>query len=351
MSSGIDLLKLFDAEADSILAGQLLEFSTLFGLSDRERDVFKLLMSQTVTTEDMAAKLSLSPNTISNHIKSILRKVGVAGKAELVVLFARHLVRQNAQQRLFSRAPRVIVVDDEPDFCEILQDDFTARGVEVTFATDPTKVMGLIAEVGPDVVIADVRMPQMDGMQLLKLIRQSHPFHPRVILVTGYSEYSKEVTLDVGAADLLSKPIDLDRLFLIVMEQFLAQAPDRGRMYRVTPAIPVSIGKLGTQAVTDIGFGGCFIQAHGPEDKVGTSPLTKVKVGDTLGFELPVGNEGGIFPIQGEVVWVRMQGNADLRAGLGVKFTDISDATQKAISAFVRKHDLKSFIPLGKIAS
>lgn len=342
-----ELHRLFEAEADTILAKDLEVFSLRHRLSERERDVFRLLLGQTVTTEEMAAKLTLSPNTISNHIKSILRKVNVAGKAELVVLFTRFLAVNNAQRSMFSRNPKVIVVDDEVEFSALLQEDLKSRGVDVLVANDPTGVVDMVNEFAPDVVICDIRMPGMDGIQLLQKIRERHPYHPRMILVTGYSEYSKEVTLDEGAADHLNKPVDFDRLFLLVVEHFLAHHPTRGRLFRVEPASPIDLGKLGNVALSDIGYGGCFIQTPKPVDDT-PHPLTKVKVGDAISFRMALPADQAPFLVTGEVVWARPHEGETLRQGIGVKFTDIAEEGRASIQSFIRTNRVTSFIPIGK---
>ena len=106
--------------------------------------------------------------------------------------------------------PLILVVDDVPDNVEILQMRLEAQGYEVVTAADGIKALEKIAELTPDLVLLDVMMPKLDGIETVKRLKAdaSLPFIP-VILVTAKADASDVVGgLEAGADDYLTKPVD-----------------------------------------------------------------------------------------------------------------------------------------------
>ena len=109
-------------------------------------------------------------------------------------------------------AGKVLVVDDELEVRLVLGDFLASRGYEVTQAQSGAEALGLLDRIRPDVVLLDVFMPGIDGMETLRRIVAAHPSLP-VIMVTGNVDV--EVTskaLEMGAADYVPKPFDLQYL-------------------------------------------------------------------------------------------------------------------------------------------
>ena len=107
---------------------------------------------------------------------------------------------------------RVLLVDDEPEFLEIMAERMRARDMEVTTSTSATEALSLIAAESYDAVIMDFMMPGMDGIDALKAIKEKHP-EMQIILLTGHATVEKGVeAMKAGAMDLVEKPADLDAL-------------------------------------------------------------------------------------------------------------------------------------------
>ena len=107
---------------------------------------------------------------------------------------------------------KILVVDDDPEVCMATRDFLTSKGHDVTLAEDGVQALKLLATVKPDVVLLDVAMPEMDGMETLRRIVAGYPNLP-VIMVTANADI--EITskvLQLGAADYVPKPFDLDYL-------------------------------------------------------------------------------------------------------------------------------------------
>jgi two-component system, NtrC family, response regulator AtoC len=110
------------------------------------------------------------------------------------------------------RPGKILVVDDDPEVRMATRDFLSSKGYEVALAEGGREALRMIDASPPDVVLLDVAMPDMDGMEALKRMVAMHPAMP-VIMVTANADI--EITskvLQLGAADYVPKPFDLDYL-------------------------------------------------------------------------------------------------------------------------------------------
>ena len=106
----------------------------------------------------------------------------------------------------------ILLVDDEEEFAESLSDRLGMRGHKVRTALDGTSALDQIAEREPDVMVLDVLMPGVSGIEVLKEVRQRAPL-VEVILLTGHATVDMAVTgLKAGAFDFVEKPVPLEEL-------------------------------------------------------------------------------------------------------------------------------------------
>jgi DNA-binding NtrC family response regulator len=112
---------------------------------------------------------------------------------------------------------RILVVDDEPDMLELLRTLLTTRtNHEVTCAGSGLEARKLLAAGGFDVVITDMRMPDLEGLELMEVTRQSDPSVP-FIFVTGFGSVEAAVeAVRKGAFDYLTKPFRKEQILLAV---------------------------------------------------------------------------------------------------------------------------------------
>ena len=107
---------------------------------------------------------------------------------------------------------RVLVVDDEPDAREMLSAVLSQAGYEVADAADGFAALAHVSRYRPDVVVTDLRMPGMTGVDLLQRIRRVHGDVP-VIIATGLETWDLCTAAEAyGAVTCLIKPIDVDDL-------------------------------------------------------------------------------------------------------------------------------------------
>ncbi len=119
---------------------------------------------------------------------------------------------------------RVLLVDDDPDFCEALGDRLRAQGFQVTVADRGVEALRLCREEPPAIVLLDLVLPGMDGMVVLETIRREEP-DVVVIVITGHGTIARAVeAMKKGAYDFVSKPVDARHLEIVLGKALERQA-------------------------------------------------------------------------------------------------------------------------------
>jgi two-component system KDP operon response regulator KdpE len=107
--------------------------------------------------------------------------------------------------------PKVLVIDDEPPIRKLLRMGLTAQGYEILEAPNGKKSLELL-EQKPDLVILDLGLPDIQGLELLRMIRARNESVPIVVLSSRGDEAGKVQALDLGADDYVTKPFGMDEL-------------------------------------------------------------------------------------------------------------------------------------------
>jgi DNA-binding NtrC family response regulator len=116
----------------------------------------------------------------------------------------------------WTEPPRVLTVDDEPVVCESIRRVLTEEGYDVTTATSAREGLDIIRKQPIDLLLLDVRMPDMDGIECLREVRAISP-ETEVIIVTGFATIQTAVeAVKLGATDYLQKPVSPDKLVVAV---------------------------------------------------------------------------------------------------------------------------------------
>ena len=104
--------------------------------------------------------------------------------------------------------PKLVAIDDEMEFTKTIDQFFSARGYEVHVALTGTSGLELVEYHHPSVVLVDLKLPGMDGDQVLQRIRKSHP-QTKVIVITAYNDGGKtrDRLLSLGAFAHFDKPV------------------------------------------------------------------------------------------------------------------------------------------------
>ena len=111
---------------------------------------------------------------------------------------------------------KILVVDDEADVTELLDYKLRQVGYAIRTLNDPLRALGLARDFRPDLIILDVMMPELSGLQLLRMLRTDSLLRDLpVILLTARNETEDRVRgLETGADDYIPKPFDMRELFL-----------------------------------------------------------------------------------------------------------------------------------------
>ena len=114
---------------------------------------------------------------------------------------------------------RILIVDDEPQITRVLRTGLTTRGYEVRVAADGESALDTFNDWHPDLVITDLSMPNMDGIELCGRLRLMSQV-PIIVLSVKGEEKTKVEALDAGADDYVTKPFGIEELLARVRATF-----------------------------------------------------------------------------------------------------------------------------------
>ncbi len=107
---------------------------------------------------------------------------------------------------------KILLVDDEQTFADVLSERLQARGLEVVTAADGVEAVQRAKQERFDVVVLDMLMPGMSGLETLKNLLRADP-NLKIVLLTGHASVARGIeAMKLGAMDFLEKPIDIESL-------------------------------------------------------------------------------------------------------------------------------------------
>jgi DNA-binding NtrC family response regulator len=113
----------------------------------------------------------------------------------------------------------ILVVDDELLIRDLLYDFFSEQGWDIVVAESGDRALELLKEKNIDVVLTDIKMPEMDGLSLVSHVKQTHPDIP-IVVMTGYPSVDSAVAaLRSKVADYVVKPFNINQLFKLIEQQ------------------------------------------------------------------------------------------------------------------------------------
>ena len=213
---------------------------------------------------------------------------------------------------------KILVVDDEPEILEIIRSLFEQFNFSVQIANSGNLAWKVLQKLQIDLVLSDIRMPDGDGIDLAKNIRNNHPSKPSILFMTGFSDLLNEEIFHLGAEGKFTKPFDYNAVRLAIETCMLLpylrwKTPPQNDPRRVKlHAVSESIESLEKSKKVFFGRGGFFIVY----DK---SPPEK---GTVVSFEIEVKKPTLLkFTGNGIVRWSHARSKSGIPAGLGIEIS------------------------------
>jgi CheY-like chemotaxis protein len=124
--------------------------------------------------------------------------------------------------------PKVMLVDDEKEFVHTLSERLRTRQLESSIAYDGEQALAMVSEETPDVIVLDLMMPGIDGIETLRRLKRDHP-QIEVIILTGHgSDTERREAEELGAFAYLRKPVDIDALARVMRDAYAKSNIDKG---------------------------------------------------------------------------------------------------------------------------
>jgi len=115
---------------------------------------------------------------------------------------------------------KILVVEDDPDLLGILSEFLSMQGAEVEQALNGKEALVCLSKGSIELVLSDVQMPIMDGVELIKAIQKMNDAAPKVFLTSGHSNLDEESAVKLGASAFITKPFKLQHLLSSICQAF-----------------------------------------------------------------------------------------------------------------------------------
>lgn len=240
---------------------------------------------------------------------------------------------------------RVLIVDDEPGILDLISLDLESAGYVVHSTPNAVEGLEILSKQPIDLVITDIRMAEMGGIQLLREIRKKFKGPtPAVILITGHYGVSLEQVLDLGAHGMISKPfgrgdlMEKVRVTLTPASEKWVQRED----FLEDLSFEIEIEdylKAEKDHKIAFGWGGYFIHTPTVVPETGQ----KVRFSLTVRSPSPVVLTGG-----GEVVWRRTETAESVLPGVGIEFQFFTPESLPHASTWLEECQPANYIPSGR---
>jgi CheY-like chemotaxis protein len=238
----------------------------------------------------------------------------------------------------------LMIVDDNEDLVDVLVDDFELAGYRVIRAKSGNEAIEKLAQQPVDLVLADVRMPDGTGIDLIESIRAKSSESPLVLFMSAFSDISTPNAYGKGVSGLFTKPIN----FPVLLETVEQALKPKNTKWSVKPIeTPTANIKIKAQSYDQIlkmgglsiGTGGAFfaIERNFPHSFDDVKFAIRFSDGDF-----------SEFAGSGKVRWVRQSPNEGLLPGIGLEFIYLSEKSRKLVSEYIATNQPVSFIPIGE---
>ena len=141
----------------------------------------------------------------------------------------------------FTVPTRVLIVEDDPNIVDLIRSNLAVRGFDTLVSFDGSKALTLLETEEPDMVLLDLMLPEVDGFELCRQIRERSPVAIIVVSARG-GERDKVTALNMGADDYMTKPFGIEELLARILATLRRTRPAEGTT-EATPSVIV-IGEV-----------------------------------------------------------------------------------------------------------
>ena len=234
------------------------------------------------------------------------------------------------------RTVNILIADDEPDMREIFAAWLRNLGCTVTEAADGREALEALARNTFDAIVTDVRMPRVDGIQLVHHLHNSRTYVPVIIFVSGFVDLPLPDAYDLGVEGVLSKPCArqdlIDTLRRCILRRHLIFEPDQAAF----PGGPECILHDFPGAIKDssvaLGRGGFSVDA-----------APDIGVGSAVRFSFSFG-QGGLRSLRGRGL-IRWCETITDHYRAGIEFMDLEQECRDSFKEWLERTRPGSFIP------
>ncbi len=238
---------------------------------------------------------------------------------------------------------RILVVDDSLELLETYASLMRSLGFTVETAANGKIAWEMLQTSEYDVVFSDIRMPEMNGVELLQNIRRRDRTSPCVLMTSGFSDFPADVLFHLGANGFMAKPTGAQSLKEAMMRAFL-KTEDLWKQ----PAKMISMGKLAKRypSFEDMTSSGEVRFGNGgfcmKQSSIG------VKVHEAVNFSFTFQNHVPFQSIEGTgiVQWVHLVDSPERQKGVGVEIKHLTDECRDRLCDWIRSQQFETFIPM-----
>jgi len=241
----------------------------------------------------------------------------------------------------------VLIVDDEAELRVLLTVfvQITGQEINVLTARDGQEAKEMLETEPVDIVLTDLKMPRMNGFDLLKWIKSRTEDRPKVLLMTAFlNELEMHEAFDLGADAVLEKPVDVDSIS-DVLRSCLIPEQDRWQMSIGFPdkAAKIAVDDSPWQNPQDadriaLGRGGLFLQVR--EDLPSQGSMVHFRINLNA-------DESELLDGIGIAKWVRTSDHMQGPRGVGIEFLFLTAASRENVVRYLKKYRPAAYIPMG----
>lgn len=227
---------------------------------------------------------------------------------------------------------RILLVDDDPLFRSTIELDLKRTGYEVIQASNGREALDYLSNHQVDIMLSDIAMPEIDGIELLKKIKEKMLNVPAIMLITGFSDITSTQAYDLGARGLLSKM--LNRKGIISAIQSMKPPPlkisDENALNRMKVSLDFKNIDLHLEGQI------LFVNDNGIAVSLGKK---LPQVYDECQLKI-MSEKNEAIEGSGYVTWVRLVESEQTPTGCGIEFSQMSEQDRLAMLNFLGTADL-----------